>query len=1193
MMYVQLVLITMFSYQLYSHSLSAVHDKIIDFAFFNLMENKQNLTEKYLCGYYSKAKCCSCEENCRFHGTCCIDVFLNSNETSFERYLAYFNSKIGIAKDIEKRRIIDIYGSFDVDWSFIVMKCQNTNSVYFAQCNKNLDKNEYKVRVKGPGDVIYRNKFCALCHNVTNYTYLTYMFHGCQTNSNNSTFEKNSKCRLSIFNQTVPFKLHQSTIRSIKERKYNFKLSCDEIEKSLCQNSYLALGKVDCGLYVLNPYCAKCLNKTQIFSSEYCEQEFTKVESITGFEEPINPQIIISFDDIGNPVFHYNTSFRFCEDGYQYDLFRDRCIKSYYTYQHKGQSNERYELIQEIYETMVNYSFPFVEQEAKDSLLDRNFCVYQSFSKCCSCSKYCNLDGTCCIDVYFDENFDSFSEYLDFFQQKAAIKNYMTILPVIENIQLVFSDRLNDQNCNVQEVQTFAKCVNVNSEFHKMCNDTKNIDAEYAVRVKGTDGIVYRNKYCALCNNVTSYEDVQYRVDYCRGYEILNIYKHIDNIKDGVNTNVNHEYCQISISMTNPLDFDTSLFLRRVYYPNKTEMNCSSYEKYFCLNSFLGIVQVSGWRYNARLPNSICAKCLQIEVYNQRYDCTDTVPTIHLVSSEVQLESLDAMMRVTPQDFIGMRQNDCPYGSMLNKQRESCIPATSLNMPPDNFSFMPLWDTLSIQSKTLHCLFRLNGSLWSLIDDLAGPFSKISSNYSTLKDKHYKKLAFKSIKIPYSNIENIRVNETRNNSKIYASLQADNFIVRLYGFEPQLFYFQNRVCISARRIENYDLTKTCNVVYNNNIFNISENVTYWVKITHNNDTASYAAFCTKFLPLPNCTLTKIGRSLINIIGTNVYVKNRKGYKLLRTGEFFPLPDGLAMCISAWDENKYRWYEALENSKKIVSIICLCLSFVMETALITTYLKLNEYRTIHGKNMLSLCFSLLICDLMIICFFISAGIPQNVCELTAVILHFFALALSAWSAVIAFDLWFKFNSLFSAKTSKSLFYKYNLVGWGIPLLAILVCLTLEKLSNEVIGYGRDSQRFVSNPLAKLFSYVLPTIIIMAISIALLIFMMRKLRRDLQSRYKVSAVNNASPNLIKMSVKLCLAIGVAELLGIIQIPLSHENEIHLIMNAVFGFLYALVRSLRGCFIFVSFMTTEKMKKHFRRFVKCEKYSKNESL
>ena len=824
MMYVQLVLITMFSYQLYSHSLSAVHDKIIDFAFFNLMENKQNLTEKYLCGYYSKAKCCSCEENCRFHGTCCIDVFLNSNETSFERYLAYFNSKIGIAKDIEKRRIIDIYGSFDVDWSFIVMKCQNTNSVYFAQCNKNLDKNEYKVRVKGPGDVIYRNKFCALCHNVTNYTYLTYMFHGCQTNSNNSTFEKNSKCRLSIFNQTVPFKLHQSTIRSIKERKYNFKLSCDEIEKSLCQNSYLALGKVDCGLYVLNPYCAKCLNKTQIFSSEYCEQEFTKVESITGFEEPINPQIIISFDDIGNPVFHYNTSFRFCEDGYQYDLFRDRCIKSYYTYQHKGQSNERYELIQEIYETMVNYSFPFVEQEAKDSLLDRNFCVYQSFSKCCSCSKYCNLDGTCCIDVYFDENFDSFSEYLDFFQQKAAIKNYMTILPVIENIQLVFSDRLNDQNCNVQEVQTFAKCVNVNSEFHKMCNDTKNIDAEYAVRVKGTDGIVYRNKYCALCNNVTSYEDVQYRVDYCRGYEILNIYKHIDNIKDGVNTNVNHEYCQISISMTNPLDFDTSLFLRRVYYPNKTEMNCSSYEKYFCLNSFLGIVQVSGWRYNARLPNSICAKCLQIEVYNQRYDCTDTVPTIHLVSSEVQLESLDAMMRVTPQDFIGVRQNDCPYGSMLNKQRESCIPATSLNMPPDNFSFMPLWDTLRIQSKTLHCLFRLNGSLWSLIDDLAGPFSKIASNDSTLKDKHYKKLAFKSIKIPYSNIENIRVNETRNNSKIYASFQADNFVVRLYGFEPQLFYFQNRVCISARRIENYDLTKTCNVVYNNNIFNISENV---------------------------------------------------------------------------------------------------------------------------------------------------------------------------------------------------------------------------------------------------------------------------------------------------------------------------------------------------------------------------------
>ena len=32
---------------------------------------------------------------------------------------------------------------------------------------------------------------------------------------------------------------------------------------------------------------------------------------------------------------------------------------------------------------------------------------------------------------------------------------------------------------------------------------------------------------------------------------------------------------------------------KHLYYPHETEMNCSSYEKKMCLNSFLGIIQVT------------------------------------------------------------------------------------------------------------------------------------------------------------------------------------------------------------------------------------------------------------------------------------------------------------------------------------------------------------------------------------------------------------------------------------------------------------------------------------------------------------------------------------------------------------------------------------------------------------------------
>ena len=187
------------------------------------------------------------------------------------------------------------------------------------------------------------------------------------------------------------------------------------------------------------------------------------------------------------------------------------------------EQNNRSKLIKEIYDVMTNFSFPYTKLELKDSVLDKYFCVYQFLSKCCSCSKYCNIHGTGCIDAFFDESFDSFTEYLRFFKQKAAIKNYIEVLPVIEYGQLVFSNILNNENCDVDKIPVFTKCVNVSSELYKMCNDTDNNNREYIIRVKGNDGILYRSKFCALCNNVMSYEDVQYLLSYCREHVFVNI----------------------------------------------------------------------------------------------------------------------------------------------------------------------------------------------------------------------------------------------------------------------------------------------------------------------------------------------------------------------------------------------------------------------------------------------------------------------------------------------------------------------------------------------------------------------------------------------------------------------------------------------------------------------------------------------
>ena len=1176
-----------------------IYEEMINFSFpYNHLEAKDSILDRYFCVYQFSWKCCNCEENCRFYGTCCIDAFFNSNEKSFERYFQYFQNKVQIAKYIEYRPIIDIYGSYDIDLSLIVMTCRDTSSLYFSQCKKNLDKNEYKIRVRGADGVIYRNKFCALCSNVTNYTYLTYVFHSCEYNSYTSLFDTRQKCRLSIFSKADPSKRHIiSFMKNIKADMYKFNplfLNCNYRERNLCQNSYLAFGKIDDGHFVLNPHCAKCLRKIRSFSSEGCEI-FARVNSITYYIPPINPQIIVSFDDDANPVFQYKTNFRFCEDGYQYEVFKGKCIKKYFLkVRPKEQSNNRYQLIKEIYGIMIPFSFPYSKLESKDSVLDRYFCVYQSSSKCCSCSKYCNIHGTCCIDAFFDRHFDSFTEYLRFFKQKTAIKSYIEVLPVIENSRLVFSNILNNKKCDVDKMPIFTKCVNVNSEFYKMCNDTDNNNTEYLIRVTGSDGIMYRNKYCALCNNVTSHEDAQYLLSYYREHVFLNIYNYLANNQNNTNTILHQKYCRISLAMSVPQDLGALMFSKELYYPNETEMNCSSYEKDMCLNSFLGIVQVPEGRYRGHFPNWFCTKCLKIAFHYANHRCSEVTLRYLLDRDPDELKKpqpVRTLIKLVPESPAFRKIIECSKGFMYDKQLDACIPLHRINLPYHKLGFILLWETWNIQSKLLHCLFKLNGSLWFLAQNFTFP-----SNDSIFNEKDNKNLGYHVIKIPFNNFEDMnkvfRINKTKNSSKIYASFQPNNFIRSLYGFIPGFYFFQNRVCASINLLENYDLTQNCDVVYKNNTFSIMENVTYWLEMLHNSTTA-YAAFCTKFLRSPNCALIKTDKSLITINETKVYVRDNEGYNVVKTEEYIPLPDGIATCIKMSKKHIFKWYKTLVKYENALAIFCLFLSIVMETILIVTYIKLRELRTLHGKNLLSLSSSLFVCDVIMLFLLLSSDIPQNICQFTAVILHFFAMALSVWAGVMAFDLWSAFNVLSSTKTGQSIFFKYSMVGWGVPAIVLLLCLSLEHLSKEMIQYGRNGQCFIENTLAKLFSYILPTILIMIISSILMLVMIRKLRRELRSRSKVTAVNNTSPNLIHLSLKLCLALGIAELLGVIQIPSSNQREVIVIINSVFGCLYTLMRSLRGCFIFVSFMITKKMKRYFRCFFIWKKHSNRESF
>ena len=260
----------------HSESVDKVYEKLINFSFPESLQQSENFTRKYLCRYKSPNKCCSCEKNCRFYRTCCIDAFVDENTKSFDQYLNYFFHNIDIATDIAKFPIIDGQNFYKTEDVYTVTRCRNKNSSYYRECNRMIPTNEFPIRAEGSDGVIYYNKFCALCHNVTNFRNLKFELTNCAINQKESTLVRNKKCSLRINRTTT---LYDSIVDIVKQITKSQAYRCRSyVERKMCFNPYFAIASVDKKQYFSNPYCAKCVSKNTNLTSDLCEKVYHKFE---------------------------------------------------------------------------------------------------------------------------------------------------------------------------------------------------------------------------------------------------------------------------------------------------------------------------------------------------------------------------------------------------------------------------------------------------------------------------------------------------------------------------------------------------------------------------------------------------------------------------------------------------------------------------------------------------------------------------------------------------------------------------------------------------------------------------------------------------------------------------------------------------------------------------------------------------
>ncbi|XP_019897211.3 adhesion G-protein coupled receptor G4 isoform X2 [Esox lucius] len=119
----------------------------------------------------------------------------------------------------------------------------------------------------------------------------------------------------------------------------------------------------------------------------------------------------------------------------------------------------------------------------------------------------------------------------------------------------------------------------------------------------------------------------------------------------------------------------------------------------------------------------------------------------------------------------------------------------------------------------------------------------------------------------------------------------------------------------------------------------------------------------------------------------------------------------------------------------------------------TYLSFqNLRRDIPSKILVQLCLSLLLLNLMFLLDGWLALFPaRGLCICTALFLHYFLLTSFTWSGLEALHMYLSIVRVFNSYLSRYML-KLSLIGWGAPLLVVIVVISVDKGNYGLVPYG---------------------------------------------------------------------------------------------------------------------------------------------
>ncbi|XP_012558974.2 uncharacterized protein LOC100203068 isoform X1 [Hydra vulgaris] len=848
---------------------------------------------------------------------------------------------------------------------------------------------------------------------------------------------------------------------------------------------------------------------------------------------------------------------------------------------------------------LANDQFPLKEYWNISNLIwnietSEFLCQSNSFPMCCSCSSTCFLYKTCCIDIYWNKN-----DPLPLFKYMDKIVNTSKTVKDAVCESLAFNG-YNQGHFSASYMMVHSCLKEANIEDKYQCTNISTEDLFQNIPVIGSDKLLYRNAACAKCN-FASYEQVNLTIQ-CSG------------IKSGINlgTNLKPENKNKWLDILEEYkgcstDIEKNGYIEKYILPcgvedtqNDFVKSCPIGNPYHNLcNSYSGKLNINNKIYK----NFDCYKCANNNLGNLNEDhfiCRQPPPIFESnewgemnwavlininnkskVKKSYKFNSPDSAFKCSDGYILDTFTNKCEKSEKENKNNNLISYDSSLlkchwNSYLHNAGFESFNDCLFSQQPSLF-LFVNDTSNLTAVNEMFLEAINSSLVISSSKLKKANKIIFRTNEtFTYEKLQSFRKHQSTIFSyatSVFISSIKNQEITEMYGFDLTRSYKNKRVCAQPETIrvsDNYSAS-SFNSVYSNIT---DEEVVLWIDIAPSGVENKYISFCKLFHLQQACFYNVIKNFTLEPNQTIVYYYNNKHFTYL-PNEYIPLANGVGVCKESDKNIALTWKTKVLNVANIISNIGTSVSVLCYLTIIIVYTYFKELRTWSSVTSTTLCINFFFADFT---FLISTQVSKKRlwCEVFSILLHWFLLVAYHSLLILALDVATTFGSYNHRFSKRKKLIQYFIVIYVIPSIYLFINVTLEKTGIAYIGYG-DGVCWMQEFYAKLFSFIIPIVIIILTSLSCLLFTVYKITLSEKKSNDVFGEGRTSRvDVARVALKLTLILGVIELIGFVQISKSSLSEGEETFNIIVAIIYMVFRSAKGILLFVAYICTPKVQK-----------------